>query len=184
MEDRRVAKRYAKALFNAAAQQNIVGSVSSDLATVNGAIYNSDAFRTFLKQPSTSPSDKTAIFEKTFGDKTTALTLEFIRLLIDKRRDDELVGIQLEFEELRRQAENVTKATVESSVELDDTQRKAILATITEKTGRNLDPEFIVNPDLMGGVKVTYGDYVLDGSVRGQLSRLKDRLLYDLLKQA
>lgn len=184
MAEQRVAKRYARALFNTALKLDIVSSVSDDLATVTNAIRNSEGFRVFLHNPRTSDTDKLSIFEKTFGDKITATTLGFIKLLIKKRRDDELTGVKIAYDQLRRDHEKVIRAIIESSAELDDKQKKDIVAKIEEATGKRLETEFAINPELIMGVKVTYGDYVLDGSVRGQLNRMKERLLYDLLKQA
>lgn len=184
MAEQRVAKRYAKALFNTALKLDILSSVSDDLTTVTTAIRNSDGFREFLHNPRTSDTNKLTIFEKTFGDKITATTLSFIKLLIKKRRDDEITGVKIAFDELRRNHEQVIRAIIESSSELDDKQKKAVVAKIEEATGKKLETEFAINPELIMGVKVTYGDYVLDGSVRGQLNRMKERLLYDVLKQA
>lgn len=184
MSEMRVAKRYAKALFNTALAQNIVPSVSDDLAAITTAIRNNDGFRDFLSRPQTEDKDKLALFEKVFGDKITATTMGFIRLLVAKGRDEELTGIKLAYDELRRNHERVVRAIIESSAELDKKQQQAVIAKIEAETGNKLEPEFIVNPDLIMGVKVTYGDYVLDGSVRGQLNRMRERLVYDLLKQA
>lgn len=184
MADQRVASRYAKALFNAALKLDIVSSISDDLETVTQAIRNSEAFRSFLYNPRTSDSDKLAIFEKTFGDKVTATTLSFIKLLVKKRRDDELFGVKLAYDNLRRNHEQVIRAIIESSSELDASQKKSVVSKIEEATGKKLETEFVINPELIMGVRVTYGDYVLDGSVRGQLNRMKERLLYDVLKQA
>ncbi len=184
MSEMRVAKRYAKALFNTALAQNIVPTVSDDLAALTDAIRNNDGFREFLQKPQTESKDKIELFERVFGDKINTTTLTFIKLLINKGRDEELTGIKIAFDELRRENEKVVRAIIESSSELDNTQREAIVKKIEAETGNKLETEFTVNPDLIMGVKVTYGDYVLDGSVRGQLNRMKERLVYDLLKQA
>lgn len=184
MSEMRVAKRYARALFNTAQAQSIVPAVSEDLALVTDAIRSSEGMREFLVNPQTESSDKATLFEKTFGNHINVTTLTFIKLLIKKGRDEELTGVKLAYEELRRQSERVVKATIESSSELDQSQRDAIVTKIEKETGNKLESEFIVNPDLIMGVKVTYGDYVLDGSVRGQLNRMREALVYDLLKQA
>jgi len=184
MSEMRVAKRYAKALFNTALAQNIVPAVSDDLTGLTQAIRNNDGFREFLQKPQTESKDKIALFENVFGDKINTTTLTFIKLLINKGRDEELTGIKVAFDELRRENERVVRAVIESSSELDNAQREAIVKKIESETGNKLESEFTVNPDLIMGVKVTYGDYVLDGSVRGQLNRMKERLVYDLLKQA
>ncbi len=51
-------------------------------------------------------------------------------------------------------------------------------------TGRVVEPVFLVEPMLMGGVKIEYEDVLLDGTVRGNLEKLRERLRYDLFKNA
>ncbi len=184
MTDSRVAKRYARALFNAALKQTIVSSVDDDLAGITDALKNSDKFRVFLKNPNTTDVQKLQVFEKTFGDRVTALSLEFIRMLIRKGRDEQLFQIQLEYAALKRDHENITRAIVTSADELSQDEKNNIVSTIESKLGRKLEAEFAIDPKLMGGVTVAYDDYVLDGSVRGKLDRLRERMIYDLLKQA
>lgn len=184
MTDSRVAKRYAKALFQAALKQDIVASVDDDLAGITASLRASEKFRTFLKSPSTTDSQKNEVFTKTFSDKVTALTMEFLRMLVRKGRDEQLFQIQLEYAELKRRHENITKAVVTSSEELTEDQKQKIVSTIESKLGRKLQPEFAIDPKIMGGVTVAYDDFVLDGSVRGKLDRLRERMIYDLLKQA
>lgn len=184
MAEQRVANRYARALFNTALKQNIVTSVSDDLEAITQAIRSSEAFRRFLSDPKSSDKQKLELFDRAFGDKITATSFNFVKLLMQKQRDDEIFGVKLAYDQLRRDHENVVKSTIESASPLDDGQKKAIIEKIESEIGRKLEPSFVLNPDLIMGVKVTYGDYVLDGSVRGQLDRMKEKLLYDLLKQA
>lgn len=184
MTDSRVAKRYARALFNAALKENIVASVHDDLAGIVATLQRSEDVRSFLKKPQTTDSQKEQLFTNTFSDKVTALTMSFVRLLIQKGRDEQLFQIQLEFESLRRQHERITKAVVTSSEPLDADQQKKVIEKIESKLGKKIEPEFAVDSKLMGGITVAYDDYVLDGSVKGKLERLREKLLYDLLKQA
>ncbi|MBX3112102.1 MAG: ATP synthase F1 subunit delta [Fimbriimonadaceae bacterium] len=184
MDDTRVAKRYARALFSAAKREGVVSGVDEDLKAVTTAFRDSSGFRVFIESPQTDDAQKTGLMEKVFGDRVTPLTMSALRLLIKKRRDNEIFALQKEFAELRRQMDGVTKATVTSSTPLDKGQQDAVVAKIAAKTGRTVEAEFDIDTSLIGGVKVIYDDYILDGSVRGQLDRMKETLLYDLLKQA
>jgi F-type H+-transporting ATPase subunit delta len=184
MTDSRAAKRYARALFNAALAENIVSSVDDDMAGISAVLASSARVRDFLNVPTTTDSEKLQLLDNVFSDRVTALTMGFIRLLVRKRRDDMIHAIQIEFAELRRQHEGVTKAVIESSMELGEDQKNAIVAKIHSATGRRVEPEFRIDSTLMGGVKVTYDNYVLDGTVRGSLNRLRETLIYDLLKQS
>ena len=71
-----------------------------------------------------------------------------------------------------------------SAVPLKDSETKGIVDLIAKQTGKKIIAESDVEPKLMGGVRVQYGNSVLDGSVSGALKRLKERLYFDVLKQA
>ena len=73
---------------------------------------------------------------------------------------------------------------VSSAEALSDSQQTALLAKLTKELGKTLEPEFTVDPSLIGGIRVAYENMVLDGSVRGGLTRLHTLLQYDVLKQA
>jgi len=84
---------------------------------------------------------------------------------------------------LRREEGNVLYAHVTSAEALDEAQKTALVKKLQDKAGKRVEADFAIDTNLIGGVKVAVGNFVLDGSVRGTLNRLRDRLKYDLLKQ-
>ena len=184
MTDVRVAKRYARALFHEAQTQDILQSVEDDLGTMCAVIGDSDRLQRFLKSPNATREDKLALFERMFSDRVTALTMHAFRLLLKRRREGLIVHVRDEYALLRREDEQVVHALVSSSYEIDQGQRDAIVEKLASSTGQRVEAEFEIDESIIGGVRVTYGNYVLDGTARGYLERMKGRLLYDLLKQA
>ena len=85
---------------------------------------------------------------------------------------------------LRRQQQGVLFATVSCSEDLTDKQRTEITARLRLATGKQVEVQFETDPNLIGGVKATFDNTVLDGSLKGGLAALRDRLYHDLLKQA
>lgn len=182
--DARVAKRYARALFQAALKHNILLSVEDDLNGIQATLHADAKFHTFLMNPTIGRGDKLQLLESVFSDRVTALTMQALRLLLEKGREEEYFLMRLEFIRLRRDHESVIAAVVTSATPLQDEQGTAIVEKLSRETGKRVEPEFRVDPALIGGVKVAYNDFVLDGSIRGSLARLKERLVYDLLKQS
>jgi F-type H+-transporting ATPase subunit delta len=74
-------------------------------------------------------------------------------------------------------------ATVTSATILDREQQDAIVAKVETVLGKKVEPEFLTDSALIGGVKVAYDNFVLDGTAKGALNKLRDKLRYDLLKQ-
>ena len=184
MTDARVAKRYARALFSAALKENTTESVEGDLNLIAGVMRSSDQFKTFLANPQHSRDEKLEIFVRVFSDRTTALTMSLLRLLLKKRREDLFEFVRLEFERLRREHDRVVYAVVTSAMELTDDQKRRIVEKVASATERKVEAEFEIDPKLIGGVKVAYDNYVLEGTSRGHLDRMKNQVIYDLLKQA
>ena len=184
MADAGVAKRYAQALFTTAKRHDVITSVEDDLAAIANLLKNDPSFRDFLFSPKVSRDDKTKIIEKLFSDRVTILTMYLLRLLLTKRRETEIEGIREEYETLRRGNAKAVLVTFSSAEELPDDQRKKLVEKTKKLTGRAVESSFIVEPALMGGVKIEYEDIMLDGTVRGNLEKLRERLRYNLLKNA
>lgn len=181
--DSRIGKRYAQALFTTALRYDVVPSVEDDLRAIVGLMDKDRGFRDFLLAPYTSREEKVRIMERIFSDRITALTMQVLRVMLEKRRETEIESVYKEFVQLRREATRTIHVTVSSAEALDASQQKALVAKIEASTGKKVEADFSVEPSLIGGIKVAYENYVLDGSLKGGLARLRDALKHDLLKQ-
>lgn len=184
MKDAKVAKRYARALYNEAARNEVVEAVEADLNSISSLIHNGDEFKDFLFSPHVARDEKIKIAERLFSDRVTALTMQFLRLLLEKRRESELDEILEQFVILRREHSNVIYAEIISAKELTAQQKQALEGQLALKSGKLVEAAYDIDANLIGGVKVAFGNYVLDGTVTGSLRRLKDSLRHDLLKQS
>jgi F-type H+-transporting ATPase subunit delta len=184
VEDNRVGRRYAQALFGAAQGLGVVESVESDLGAIVGMFESDETFRHFLMAPYTSRDEKVKISEKLFSDRITALTMQVLRVMLEKRREGELPAVYREFVALRREAQGVVHVVVTSAEELDSDQRRRLIDKLQLQLSATVEADFKVDPRMIGGVRVAYKNSIFDGSVRGALRRLRERLKYDLLKQA
>jgi len=183
MTDARVAKRYARALFSAAKKMGIVQSIEDDLNLIGHVSATSPAFRAFLNNPSASKDTKSDVFTKAFADRVTATTMSFLRLLLDKGREDSLEFVRFAYADLRRADEGVLQAVFSTTIELSEAEKRKLVDKLTRASSKTIEAKFEIDPTLVGGIRVAYNNYVLDGSVRGAIDRLKDRLIYDVLKQ-
>ncbi len=183
MEDKRIGRRYAQALYDVAKKHAVVAAVESDLDAIIGALDRDPAFKDFLFAPHASREQKTETLDRLFADRITALTMQIIRVMLEKRREHDIPAVQREFVAIRRDDEGIVFATVASAMALSAAEKKALITKLNKSLGKTVEAEYKIDPKLIGGVKVTYGAYVLDGTVRGALNQLKERLRHDLLKQ-
>jgi F-type H+-transporting ATPase subunit delta len=181
--ERRIASRYARALFQAARKLNVVASVGDDLEAIGTILLHDERLRGFVASPNVPRQEKLRLLERVFGDRVTALTMQALRLMLAKRRENLIGHMSEEYANLRRDHENILHCLVVSAAPLSAAERQAIVRRIAQATGKTIEAEFDLDPALIGGVQVRYGDYVLDGTLRGGLDRLRERLHYDFLKK-
>src|SRR5688500_10478895 len=110
--DQRVAQRYARALFSTAVKLDVVDSVEADLDAIAGLLQADERIRDFLLSPRVGREEKIQIVYKLFSDRVTAVSLQALRLVLEKRREKELEGIRDQFAILRRQHGNVLYSVV------------------------------------------------------------------------
>lgn len=180
----RVAKRYARALFLQAKAASELGQVSEELRVIAELFANNQAVRDLFLTPIGDYKNKEDAVGK-LATLTSETTRDFLKLLIEKKREHLMHDVQREFEALKREAEGVVAALIESAVALTDEQRRAVTDELAKKTGKRIEPTYEVDATLIGGVRVTMGeDTLLDGSVKGRLELLREKLYRDVLLQA
>ena len=184
MTDGRVAMRYAKALFSAAQKTGSVGSVGDDLELYGTLLSDHQGLKTFMESPNVSTIDRKQMVKQVFADRLDPLTVGFLDLMLSKRRETLFQQIRLEYAELRRRHEGIIHVRVVSAMPLHDDQKLSLLSKLEKQLGRKAHAEYEIEADLIGGIRVHFDDYVLDGSIRGSLKRMRDQILYDLLHQA
>jgi F-type H+-transporting ATPase subunit delta len=123
--------------------------------------------------------DHEQIFGLLSGMMKTSLPLagaNFVKLLIENQRLAVLPEVAVQFRQLKNRAEGVADCLIETAFPLADGQVADLLASLSKKFGQKLKPEVRVNSDLIGGVRATVGDQVLDGSVRARLTDMQTAL--------
>ena len=104
---------------------------------------------------------------------------DVVRTIVAKLKKDQprgFEGILHAYQRLLRLELERSHAVVESAVALEDSARTTVEADLQKKYDGALTVEYQVNPELLGGLRVRVGCDVWDGSVKGRLERLRDRI--------
>jgi F-type H+-transporting ATPase subunit delta len=175
-----VASRYARALVDVVMEpgSNVApAEVVAGLRAADDLLKGSDILRTALSSPAVSPSRKHAVIKKLLDPMGLPDKVKnFVYVVIDHRRAGEFSSIVDGFEQLLDERLGLVTADVRSAKELTDSQRSAIEAQVSRLAGKKAKLKFSTDPALIGGVVARVGSTVYDGSVRGQLDRLKTKL--------
>jgi F-type H+-transporting ATPase subunit delta len=183
VQDHRIGRRYALALFETALNHGIVDAVEGDLDAIQTQLETDPSFKDFLIAPYRSRDQKFAILEKVFSDKITSLTLQMLRIMLVKKRETEITALRHEYIELRRKHSGIVHVVVTTTETLDETQTADLTTKLSTTLGKQIEAEFQLDPSLIGGIKVGYENKVTDGTAKGSLARLRETLKYDLLKR-
>ena len=102
-----------------------------------------------------------------------------IKSLVDsliEKKPRHYIDVLKNYRRLLRLEVEKRRARVETASELDSTTSSELIANLKKKYGSDLSAEFIVNPELLGGMRIRVGSDVWDGTVRNRLERLQQQL--------
>jgi F-type H+-transporting ATPase subunit delta len=172
-----ISHRYARAIFGAALEENKLSRVAGDLANVLALIREDPAFLDFLVTPEVLTDGKEGFIRTVFGSWADPLTVNFMLLLMDKKRIAHLTGICEDVQQLYEEHQGLLRAEVLSAVALDAVQEARLKKELDRLSGMDVRLEKRVDPSVLGGVIVHMGKQVIDRSLRRGLRELGDRLL-------
>jgi len=173
-----VARRYARALIDLAARQDRVAELGAQLQQHWEFIRTNAELQRVLYNPGVNAEVKTGILqrilERTQPDR---LVRNFILLLVDKDRLRQFEAICEQYTAMANARMRRVVAQVTTAVPLDTQQLQAVTQKLAQMTQKEVLLETQVDPAILGGLVVRINHVVLDGSLRGQLARLRRELV-------
>jgi F-type H+-transporting ATPase subunit delta len=174
-----VTARYARALADVVATHATVdpAKVAAQLREVEAVIEGSSELKHALASPAVAPSRKRALLARLIAPMQCAPEVRnFLFVISDHRRITALKSIIEAFEVLIDQRLGFVRADVESAHALSAAQQAAMEVQLSRLAGKKAKLRFTTDPALVAGVVARVGSTVYDGSVRGQLERLRVKL--------
>ncbi|OPY59673.1 MAG: ATP synthase subunit delta [Pelotomaculum sp. PtaU1.Bin035] len=171
-----VAGRYSAALYEIASESNQVDQIEEELKAVNAILQENAGLQKILYHPRIAAAAKKELLGQLFKGKISGLTLDFIDLLVDRRRETFLGDIASEFIARANAARNIVAARVTSVVDLQDQEKGEFGRLLSKLTGKKVQVSYATDPSLIGGVLIRIGDKVIDGTIKAKLTALGDRL--------
>ena len=173
-----VSSRYARALSDAVFDSRTDVTVAEhDLKAVVSLVDENDTLRRVWENPSIPAAQKRKVLDG-LAQQTGIVKIvrNFVAVLIDHKRIRQLPQIALQFEQELNARLGFTDAEVTSVHHLEDGEREAIEKQIERVSGKKVRARYQTNRDLLGGAVIRVGSTVYDGSIRGQLAKIKDQL--------
>ncbi len=180
MANLRIAKRYAKALFEIAEETKKLEKITNDVVFIDSLIRSSRELQLFLKSPIIKEDKKREVLKEIFSDsRVDPVTLKFIMLLVEKKREDILHDIVKVYQQIYDEKMSIVSAEVVTAVEVGERLKKKIEQKILELTGaKKVKASYRVDPSILGGIVIRVGDTVYDASIRRRIQLLREQLIY------
>ena len=170
------ARRYAEAAFEIAQRDDSIDVWRRDLQLA-ASIVGHERVARHLANPALPLEHRTAEVENALGKTVSRPVLNLVLLLLRRGRIDQLPQVAAQFRHLDNARQGITEASATAAAELTPAEVEAITRRLEQLTGGRVELDVQVDPSLLGGLVVRVGDRLIDGSVRGRLERLRNRLV-------
>ncbi|WP_411552425.1 F0F1 ATP synthase subunit delta [Paenibacillus lautus] len=167
------AKRYARALFEVAAQQQKGLEVEEELRAVVHAIEGDADIPKFIATPNVPQSVKMNVISQALAGKVSQPVLNTIELLLDRGRAEMFAELLNSYVKIQGASLGLADATVYSTYPLSDQEKEQVASEFGQLAHQKIRVTNVVDESLLGGLKVVIGDKLYDGSIAGKLERLE-----------
>lgn len=171
-----LARRYAIAAYALAVQANAVDRVRTDLERIEGSIERDEGAKQFFFAPVVGRDEKERALAKVFEGRVGEIALHTVLLLIRKHRERLLQPMIVEYRKLEMSGQGLEPLVVTSAKKLAKDEFSNVVSRIERIFGRRFEARLIVDPELVGGMRITMGDRRVDGTIAGRLEELSRTL--------
>ena len=172
-----LARKYGTAIFEIANEDNKLEEYGRELADVSQALFGQAELKDFLTNPQIQPEDKKQVLLRLLKDQVSPMMMNFLLLLVDKRRIVLLEAINDCYQELSNKAQGIIIADVTTAYDLKAELKARLSSKLESVTGKKVQLRTHQDQSIIGGVVVKIGDTRIDGSVIGRLQALKAELM-------
>lgn len=169
-----VLKEYGTALFSLALEENAKEEYFKALRTVKSLFDENEGYLDMLSSPALSVRARLSALDEVFKDTLPEYVLSFLKLLCEKGRIEKFDEAVKEFFELYNASEKIIDAKITSAADLSDDEKSRLISKLEKTRSCKINPEYITDPSLIGGITVEIDGKILDGSIRHRLREVKE----------
>lgn len=170
-----IAEVYARSLFEVAKERGDLGEVRDELGQFADALSKERQLAVFFFSPYFSTAEKKDGLKKMI-DAADEIFMNFLEALIERHRMPAIFRIRSRFDELWEEENHLLPVRVTSAIELDDKTIRSIGDRIGEQTGLKVELSSDIDPDILGGIVLRVGNFILDASIRNRLNQLRKQV--------
>ena len=177
MKSERKAKKYAAALMSVARGIDAIDAVHNSMQTVSHLLRKDPTFRSFFQTRRIPAQEKSAILERVVAEAVHPIVSEFFGVLAAAREQHLFHQTARSFDLLRQQELNLVLITATFPEEPLNEENERVVGALSKITKRCVEFVSTVDPEMIGGIRLRMGNDFLDGSIKGNLEKLKRQLI-------
>lgn len=177
MTEYKVSVRYAESLLGVAEDKKKLDEITNDVELIISVLESSRELFLVMESPIIKPELKLSILNEIFKDKLNSETLNFLRFVINKGRENLLYNIMQNFMILRDYKLGIANVRVKTAYELDDKGKTELIDLFNKYLNKKIKMKYQVDQEIIGGFVATVEDTVYDASLKHQLELLKKQFL-------
>ncbi|UMZ75106.1 ATP synthase F1 subunit delta [Natranaerofaba carboxydovora] len=170
-----VGDRYATALFKVGKEKKILDTLEEGFTDLMSFYSEDKNFKKFFENPIVTNTEKKDFIQSIMKQQPIELK-NFLKLLVDKNRENELLFIYFDFMDKVRQERNKVLCKVKTAYELTEDEKERLKEQLSNLTNKEVELENVVDNRIIGGIIIKVGDRVYDYSISGQLNQLRGNL--------
>jgi len=172
----KIAKRYAKALFDFSKENSSFENVKKDMDYIHQLCAQSEDFVAVLNSPILKVQKKKEVVAAVVGDNVSDSTMNMLGIIANSRRESIIPTMADEFIKMYNESIGLMKVDLYSAVELSQDLKDKISIRIAQQTEKKIELTQHIQEDLIGGFVLKMDDMLYDASLKSQLSKLKNVL--------
>lgn len=172
-----ISSRYARALFSLAKEKGQENRVYDDMKMLADSFAMEPGLKVALGNPILSMEEKVKLLTAAGGVEVCDLYTRFIQLVLSHKRETLLHLIAHIYLDLYREDRKITCVQFDTAAPVDEAIKAHLREKLKEGTGRTIELDGQVQPELIGGFRLRIGNYRIDASYATQLRDIRDRLL-------
>lgn len=167
--------RYAAALFDLAREKGSIDEYLEQVLSLQ-KLLRQDQCQSFLQHPGIAKADKHRFLRETFAENIDRDLLGFLRLIVDKDRQGQILPTFASFIHMVNLHNKKTTAYVTAAADLNQDQIEALKASLSRKLGKDVTISLKIDPSLIGGVSIHADNYLIDRSIKKRIQDMKEYL--------
>ncbi len=171
-----VGNRYARALFEVSLELKKEQVFKEELQGIVDLLEAYPQFDQLFKSPLIQAQEKKSIISQVFKEQVSQEVLNFLYILVDKRRQSHIQEIVRAYIAMVEAANNMVEAVAVTAKPMDSEEVMRLQAKLSASSGKNITLKNEINHEIIGGVLIKIGDKVIDGTVKNRLSQIKEQL--------